>query len=60
MSNFVTMVLVLGGTLIIGCVLLYFSLLPGSPRTGSSKRRAAAEATAVVAAASDRDSEETP
>ncbi|RUP11193.1 hypothetical protein [Hyphomicrobium sp.] len=60
MSNFVTMVFVLGGTLIFGGVLLYFSLLPGSPRNVSSKRRTAAEATAVVAAASDRDREETP
>lgn len=57
MSNFVTMVLVLGGTLF-GGVLLYFSRLPGSPRTDSSKRRT--EATAVVAAASDRDREEVP
>jgi len=60
MSNFVTMVLVLGGTLIFGGVLLYFSLLPGSPRYASSKRRTAAEATAVAAAASDRDREKTP
>lgn len=58
MSNVATMIFVLGGTLIFGGVLLYLSLLPGSPRGASPKRRTAAEATAVVAAASDREREE--
>lgn len=56
MGNIATMIVVLGGTFLIAGTLLYYSLLPGNPRTGSRKRRAAIETTAVVAAASDRDS----
>jgi hypothetical protein len=43
MGNFATMIMVLGGTFLIAGALLYYSLLPGSPRTGSSKRRAAVD-----------------
>jgi hypothetical protein len=57
MGNFATMIMVLGGTFLIAGALLYYSLLPGTPRTGSSKRRAAVETTAILAATSDRDSE---
>jgi hypothetical protein len=56
MGNFATMIVVLGGTFFIAGTLLYYSLLPGNPRTGSSKRRAAIETTAIVAATNDRDS----
>ena len=59
MGNVATMIVVLGGTFLIAGTLLYYSLLPGNPRSRSRsrQRRAAVETTAIVAAASDRDSE---
>ncbi|MBY0559528.1 hypothetical protein [Hyphomicrobium sp.] len=59
MGNLATMIVVLGGTFLIAGMLLYYSLLPGNPRTGSRKRRAAVETTAIMAAASERDSAHT-
>jgi len=55
MSDFMTMVLVLGGTFVCATALLYFSLLTGAPRSRSSKRNAAIETTAAMAATNDPD-----
>ncbi|HEY8128645.1 MAG TPA: hypothetical protein VIF39_08030 [Hyphomicrobium sp.] len=55
MSDLTTMVLILGGTLVCAMALLYFSLLPGAPRSRTSKRDAAIETTAAMAAANDPD-----
>lgn len=55
MSDFATMVLILGGTFVCATALLYFSLLPGAPRFRTSKRNAAIETTAAIATANDPD-----
>ncbi len=55
MNDFMTMILVLGGTLVCAIALLYFSLLSGAPRSSASRRSAAIETTAAMAAANDPD-----
>lgn len=50
MSNTLTMILVLGGTLVVAIALLYASLLQERPRPGSRERKAAAAAAAMMAA----------
>jgi hypothetical protein len=56
MSDFTTMILVLGGTFAVGAALLYFSVMTGPRRTDASKRSAAIETTAAMAAMQDPDS----
>jgi hypothetical protein len=53
MSNFLTMILVLGGTFAAGGMLLYFSLTQEKPRLRKTKRDAAIETTAMMVAAQD-------
>ncbi len=55
MSDFATMVLILGGTFVCATALLYYSLLPGAPRSRTLKRSAAIETTAAMVAANDPD-----
>jgi cytochrome c biogenesis protein CcdA len=55
MSDFVTMILVLGGTLVVAMGLLYLSLLPGRPPSRMSRRRTAEETAAAMVATSDSD-----
>lgn len=55
-TNFLNMVLVLGGTLIVGFGLLYWSLKPGLTKNARRERAAAAATTAaMVATDGDRD-----
>jgi hypothetical protein len=56
MSDLATMILVLGGTFVVGGGLLYFSLMSELRRTDASKRNTAVKATAVMAAMRDADS----
>ncbi|WP_181335605.1 hypothetical protein [Hyphomicrobium methylovorum] len=56
MSNTLTMILVLGGTLVVAIALLYASLTQERPRSRRSEREAAA--TAAMIAARDRDARE--
>ncbi len=55
-KNFLNMLLVLGGTLIAGFGLLYWSLKPGLPKSARRERsEAAATTAAMVAIDGDRD-----
>jgi hypothetical protein len=56
-TNFLNMVLVLGGSLIGGFGLLYWSLKPGLPHQSARRARAEAAATtaAMIATNGDRD-----
>ncbi len=56
-TNILNMVLVLGGTLIVGFGLLYWSLKPGIPHETIRRERADAAATtaAMIATNGDKD-----
>ncbi|MET0408044.1 MAG: hypothetical protein ABW006_06710 [Hyphomicrobium sp.] len=56
MSDFATMLLVLGGTFVVGAALLYLSMRPAVRLSPGSKRDAAVETTAAMIAAQDSGS----